>query len=57
MTDKRPIDGAKHSGARKGPVRSDRGAFGQDAGQSTGPPEMTEEQMKRVAALNAKGRD
>ena len=35
MTDERPIDEAKHPGARKGPVRADRGAFGQDAGQST----------------------
>lgn len=43
MTVERPIDEAKHPGARKGPVRPDRGAFGQDAGQSTDPWRLTRE--------------
>jgi len=43
MTDERPIDEAKHPGARKGPVRTDRGAFGQDVGQSTDPKRPTRE--------------
>jgi CIC family chloride channel protein len=43
MTDERPIDEAKHPDARKGPVRPDRGAFGQDAGQSTDSRRLTSE--------------
>ena len=43
MTDERPIDEDRHGSAREGPDQADRGAFGQDVGQSMGPRRLTRE--------------